>query len=389
MDCINIIKNQYFSQQNLEFILQLINNKKIESSLIHEITFRIQNDIYNTFIHNIARQKKNINPNSIEELLVTLNKMTIESIKNEIEAPSQLRKYKNFTEPEQSYESSYPVQKDLNEKSYVEHGIQTDNIQTLNIQAPIIQKNIQSKNNFIHFFSADNSYNNGVYKFEIRKTNIKSITIRNFELYNNLYNITEHNNKIELSESSLKTNITLSVGCYDIHELIEHIKKQFNDKSGKQITYDISYNKNKNKINISSDKQFNIRFIENNVANIVPLRFILGFSKSEYINNNNYTSDKEPIIDIYNNIYIKVQGNDTLNTQVSKNFNYYSKLNIDYLHTFGNNVICLKEFILDNLFMDIDDLDIELYYRHNAHNNFYKITKEIIFNFTLELNYDL
>ena len=193
--------------------------------------------------------------------------------------------------------------------------------------------------------------------------------MKKLELYNNLYNITEYNNKIELCENSLKINIILSIGCYDIMDLINHIKVQFNEKSekkGKNIKYEVVYNKNKNRINISADNQFNFRFVE---SQGIPLRFLLGFSNNEYMNNNNYTGDKDPILNIYDSIYIKLAEPE------------YVKCNIDYFNTFSNNVVCINEYSFE---IQNKHICIEFFYRHNLYDKFCKITKQLSFNFEIE-----
>jgi hypothetical protein len=394
MDCINIIKQQYFSQDNFNFILHIIKQKKSEESNIQEIVFKVRNDIYNIFIHQISNQKKSINPNNLEELLVTLNKMTIESIIQEIETPLQFKKYKSQSSLQTPLQ--IPLQIPIQIPVQIPIPIQTSPIQTSLAQTPIqtslaqtpiqtslVQIPVQKlKKKIINFFSVDSIFDNGSHKFEI-KENVESICIKNMEMYNNLYNITEYNNKIELVENSSKSNIILAPGCYNINQILETIKIQFNEKSPTKLIYDIIYNKNKNRISIKSDKLFNFRFIENNALNSIPLRFLLGYSNNDYMNNNNYTSDKDPVLNIYDNIYIKIKNLE--NPILSKNFEYHLKINMDYLRLFNNNIKC-DDKVLDNK-KNINDLLIEFYYRHNTHNVFYKITKQVIFNFILEINY--
>ena len=80
-----IIKTQFFSNDNFDFILKIIKDKNIDTfaiatpSVLNEIVFKISNDVYNDFINTISSKKKTITPNSIEDLLVTLNKITIET----------------------------------------------------------------------------------------------------------------------------------------------------------------------------------------------------------------------------------------------------------------------------------------------------------------------
>lgn len=441
MDCINIIKTHYFSQDNYDFILHLLYKRHIHSEIINEITFRARNEIYNGFINTISIKKKTINPNSIEELLVTLNKMTIEAIINEIDNPSQFKKYKtsenkNYTKPEKSHSQSQSTQP-VPSKNFVKHNQPkdtdvkiTDSCTTESCKPEsctpesctpdskiLVKVNmvpdlylpgtelVTQKKKSVVFFSNDIVCNNGEYIFQLNDNKetqksmektyksvptIKELSIKNFELYNNLYNITEYNNKIELCENSLKLNIVLSTGCYDLASLVEHINIQFNEKSeklGRQIKYECEYNKRKNRINIRANNKFNFRFIEN-VNNFIPLRFLLGFSDNEYMNNDCYISDNDPVVNIYDSIYLSIKTDDnSLNTiSASSNFEYYCKINMDYLNTFCNNVICIGSCVerICNSEENIKSIKIEFYYRHNIHNKFYKITKNLLFNFHVE-----
>ena len=110
MDCMEIIKNQYFSQDNFDFILIMIQKQKnYDTNLLHESAFKNRNNIFNSFIHTMYTQKKNVNPNSIEELLITLNKMTIDTVIDDLNN-TPIPQQPQQVQPVQSIQQVQPIQ---------------------------------------------------------------------------------------------------------------------------------------------------------------------------------------------------------------------------------------------------------------------------------------
>lgn len=230
-----------------------------------------------------------------------------------------------------------------------------------------------------------------MYTFGFCKKNIKHITLSSFELTNDLYNITENNNTLEISEKSIKKTINIPIGCYDIKELLIKLESCISDKL-KTSNIKLTHNKNKNRIYINGDSPFSFNFIENDNI-FIPLRFMLGFDNKEYMNNNNYSSNNHPVLNIYDNIYIKITSpeyNKKFNTKMCQDFNFYERISFKQLDTFSQDIITQIENSILNLDIDIQDISLELYYRHVNHRKFYKINHRLkflmVFNIEKELD---
>lgn len=384
MDYIELIKNQYFSQKNLDFIISMV---KRNTGLIisHETVFKIGNNVFNSFMHTMYIQKKNINPSSIEELLITLNKMTIENIIKENES-TQMNESVELNQHNQYNQNDEPIPKENIELTVVNTNTNTNtnHIKTQTDSVDICDNKIFKTEN-LYIFSNDYLFENEAYHIEIRKQNIKSLRLCELELYNNLYNINELNNKIEFMENNTKKSIFIPVGCYNLDTLLDTLEKQLQDKFNSS-NYKIVHNPTKNRITISNDKTFSFTFIEND--SVIPLRYILGFSnKHHYINNTNYTSDSPPIINIYDNLYFRFSNveNEYLNTKYSKDFKFFSLLKFDHISTFGKSIpFTINESLKAN---NINDIKVEIYYRHVHHNKFYKLKSPVSLIFSFEIEY--
>lgn len=366
MEIFDIIKNQYFSVKNLEFILDIVVSRKFNvNKKIHDNSFIIMNSIYNDFMNNILNNKTIVNIDSIDKILVLLNKLTIDkiiyNISNKLNKPDnliefkELKELKELKEPKESKEP-----KEL--KEIKEHKEIKEPKELIKIREPK-ETNI----NYMHFFSSDNDNN---YTFDLIEK--KKIILKELNLYNNFCNITECNNTIEFTENSLKLRINIPIGNYNLLELLNCIQLKINEKSKNEYTLSLV----KGKISIKCEKYFSMKFIEN--TNDIPLKCLLGFLNHEYINNNSYSSDTLAILNIYDNIYIKVNN---ANYHKCKNFSYFNKISINSQDTF-NSIISIKTNTVIN---NIESLTFEFYYRHTTHNIFYKISSNIIFDFIIEI----
>lgn len=397
---IEVIKNQFFSQENMNFIMQIVTNKNINTS--HQILFNASNQIFNNFIHTIYTQKKHVNPNKIEDLLITLNKMVIDII---------VDTNKNINTPHNNDENKNKA----NEINYIRSDV-ADNVVTDNVVDNVVdnvtdnvvdnvtddvKEEVHPKKSYqpsqiqplsetrecLYIFSEDCDYNDGIYKLRFNQKNVNSIELKSFELLNDLYNITEYNNKVEVTDKTIKKNISIPIGCYNLIELLDTMEKCIIEKF-KDFKITIRYNKNKNRIYINNDTPFTFHFIENDNM-FIPLRFMLGFDKKEYMNNNNYCSNKEPGLNIYDNIYIKILTLDELNKHTCKDFNFFERLAFNHIDTFSN-IVKLENFDNTMYNMDVDNLSIEFYYRHMTHRKFYRINNQLkftlIFNISKHIN---
>jgi len=437
-DYIEIIKNQFFSKDNIDFINKIANSKNI-SIISNQITFNACNNIYNQFIHTVYTQKKTIKPETIEELLITLNKMVIDLIIEDYTTKSDtnhttksdtnhttnidtIHTNKSDTNHTNNIDTNHTNKSDTNHTNNIDtsdtnhtNNIETsdtnhtNNIETSRTDIEInttpvntypllidigntndtmtntimtntIMTNVKQDitRESLYLFSEDSLFKDGEYKFEFRRKNIKNLNLQSFEIFNNLYNVTENNNTIEISEKNNKKSINIPVGCYNLEDLIQCLEKNIVDKCNSNIK--ITHDKYKNLISIKGDGPFSMNFIENENL-FIPLRFILGFDKKDYMNNNIYLTSQHPVCNIYDNIYIKITKNyaHIFNTKWSKDFNFYDIVSFKQLYTFGDDVRINMSNNISHTNIDIDDISLELYYRHIHHRKFYKINQRLKF----------
>ena len=398
-DYIEIIKNQFFSSDNIDFIIKVATSKHI-STISNQTTFNACNNIYNQFIHTVYTQKKTIKPETIEELLITLNKMVIDLIIDDYKhqqldenqtAQTQTQILDENQTVERQTDQNQTVERQTDQNQTVER--QTDQNQTVqNVESQTVENQTVEKpmdvsvtqedivKESLYLFSEDSLFKDGEYKFEFRRKNIKNLNLQSFELSNNLYNVTENNNTIEISEKNNKKIVNIPVGCYNLKDLIQSFEKSIVDKS-KSNNIKVTHDTYKNQISIKGDGPFSMNFIENENL-FIPLRFIMGFDKKNYMNNDIYLTSQHPVCNIHDNIYIKIttkEYSDIFNTKWCKDFNFYDTISFKQLETFGNDVHINMSNNISNTNIDIDDISLELYYRHIHHRKFYKINQRLKF----------
>ncbi len=229
-----------------------------------------------------------------------------------------------------------------------------------------------------NIFSKHSSFKNGDYNIKYNIKNVQSLLLKNINIMCNLYNINE-NSKITIEEEKNKIDILIPIGYYNVKELIQCINETIKKNTLLRNEYSITLHKNKNKIYIKSNKNFNIYFNTN----------LLGFSKKEYLNNNNYISENFPYTNIYDNLYIKLFINDTYEivyNNSNSNFTFYYNFQTKYNSNFGNKIFKntdLDNYYFDNSKINIGDIKIEFY---DSNRN--KITKYIDFEmlFSFQIN---
>ena len=439
------IKQQYFTLQNINFICQILYDK-YNIEIDKDKLFKIQNSTFNNFLDKMY--DKEINIQLLDKLLVELNKLTIQLYLTP-EIPIQIKQNENENENKNENENQQNRnEQNTNEQNTNENEQNTNENQqsikivhllpqqdTINLDSvrdlikelvyeskisndttvkEIIEikeiikslsvsnkksnndENNNDENNndkefYLDLYSISSKYDDKQSSYEFTlDIPLQNFTINDFKIYSNdtFNNINEHNNKILLVENHSKTKIVIPQGNYTIQDLIDIIEKLINEKSVFK-SYKILYDKNKNRIQISNDKSFNITFIENGLG--VQLKDILGYSKNEYNSNTNYLSENEPINNIFNEIYIK-SSDHNLNkfyTNLSIN-NSDNNINRDI-----NDKILFKYFysnIKSNTQVKpliwikepVYNMNIQLYYKLN--NRIIKFVKKIDFNILLKVN---
>jgi hypothetical protein len=173
-----------------------------------------------------------------------------------------------------------------------------------------------------------------------------------------MYNINEYNNKMYLIEQNNKILITIPVGYYSVDQLLIVMSTLFNNASinkNKDYKFYANLNTIKNKIYFGCELNDREKFKRNVVfgmsfiyekypksnQRVSSLHEILGFEKSEYINNTTYVTENPPNTCIFEDLYVKMFINDMelkkYNTSDSS-FSYYQCLNLNMGGDFGKMV---------------------------------------------------
>jgi hypothetical protein len=434
------IKQQYFTSQNINFICEILHNK-YNIEINKDKLFKIQNSTFNNFLDKMY--DKEINVQHLDKILVELNKLTIQlyltpliiqnqTTNSEIEIIPSILTYEGIqTDIHSSQTDIHSSQTDIHSsQTDMQTDIQTDinsNINS-NINSDILsdiknlikelvnninnnnnntnnnnnniikeiieikdiiklinENNQENKNNksYLDLYSNATKYNDkGLYNFTFNIP-LQNFIVEHFKIYSNdiFNNINEHNNKIQLVENNSKIKIIIPQGNYSIQELVYIIEKLINEKSVFKL-YKIVYDKNKNRVQISNEKIFNITFIENGYG--VQLKDILGYSKNEYNSNSNYSSENEQNNNVFKEIYVK-SDNDNMNifyTNLRNSDSDNDKNNKDNDNSLFKYFYRINDKISFNLKEPIYNMNLELYYKLN--NRIIKFVKKIDFNILLK-----
>ena len=354
---INDIKNHFFTEQNNSYLIKII-NKEVNNDIKSEI-FQLQNNIFNNFIQSVYDKDININIIPLENIIISLNKMTIIAYKNQ----------ENLTEKAIEKEEVNVAQKEVNvNETPVEKKVKVNLIKEVNVIEKAIEIPI-----IYHIYSCDYYRSN---KLEFKG----NARVLYFELYNDLYNINETNNKFEIDEG-IRVKISIPFGNYNLEELLNIIEIQLNKNKSLSGNYKLLLNKNKNRIQIlnDSDKNFNIFFID--TPNAFTLRNILGFSNIEYINNNSYSSENNPCIEYYDDIFIKLTNTFVPVKTSFQNFSYSKHLSFDSIKTFGEKISFT--FTENENYLIENNCEIEFYIRNC--NKFQILNKKLKFNMKFQV----
>ena len=310
------VKYQFFSEKNNQFIIELL--KKKGSCLLNKNTvFQIQNNIFNTFLESVYNKDIAVTNSNIEEILVSLNKMTLIQCEKNAAAPAPAQpsppsppSVPSVSSPPVPSVSSPPVPS----VSFRNEGTQT--------QARTLLKNTQvqceptkTTDSLFHYFSDDNS----LVKF-------RDVTLKTFGLHFNLYNINEHNNSFEIKIDTITTKIYIPIGHYDLKNLLSTIENSISSKISLN-NFKVLHDPLRNRIKIHNTTHFNLHFIDSPKA-ILNLRTLLGFHNTDYMNNNYYTTENEHKLDLFNIIYVRSNQIEP-NILTSSGFDYLFKLDFD------------------------------------------------------------
>jgi hypothetical protein len=289
--------------------------------------FQIQNNIFNAFLESVYNKDISVTNSNIEEILISLNKMTmIQCEKNAAASASMLQPspvLKPSAAPQTSLlVASLPVLQQLvptttltttSSTTTTTTSTQTQT-RTLFKNSQVQTEQIKQSQSLLHVFSDD-----PVVKYDKLKLN-------SFRLHFNLYNINENNNLLEVKMDMITTKIYLPIGHYDLKNLLSTIETSITAKISSGH-FKLVYDPIRNRIKISNSTHFNLHFIDSPKA-ILNLRTILGFTNTEYMNNNHYIAENEHKLDFFNTIYVRSDMCEP-NIHTSSGFDYLFKLDFD------------------------------------------------------------
>jgi hypothetical protein len=376
------LKQVFISQKNTGYLFDLIVSKilkinpqyqsilfsyinKYKENIIH-----LQELIYNDSFINIYNIMQSYGKVDLEELLIELNKITvlkfeqllISDLTNKFTSSSD----KQTHLPTQStYDRTNSEYSGLQLNNNTNHTYDVNDTNNLNYtndtNALKKQDEVSSVNSedsiqtiSTEFFSENAIFEDGKYTFLLKADDICSINIDNIKIKWNIYNITENNNKFTLIESGIKTDVIIPIGYYDVPNLIDMISECTNEISinkNKDYFYKVFFNTFKNKIcflcdyvdkdRVTKPISFGISFYKSKNSNDINLYEMLGFYKTNYINNNLYVAENFPNTNIYDEIYCKLYLD---NKELPKhktsdvNFYFFEKINTDIDKSFGKMI---------------------------------------------------
>ena len=321
------VKYQFFSEKNNNFIIDMLKKKGNVDVLNKNTVFQIQNNIFNAFLESVYNKDISVTNSNIEEILISLNKMTmIQCEKNAAASASMLQPspvLKPSAAPQTSLlVASLPVLQQLvptttltttSSTTTTTTSTQTQT-RTLFKNSQVQTEQIKQSQSLLHVFSDD-----PVVKYDKLKLN-------SFRLHFNLYNINENNNLLEVKMDMITTKIYLTIGDYDLKNLLSTIETSITAKISSGH-FKLVYDPIRNRIKISNSTHFNLHFIDSPKA-ILNLRTILGFTNTEYMNNNHYIAENEHKLDFFNTIYVRSDMCEP-NIHTSSGFDYLFKLDFD------------------------------------------------------------
>lgn len=212
------------------------------------------------------------------------------------------------------------------------------------------QQRVEPVSKLVHMATTTSTLQNGRYTWECLEQGVTQLSIDTVKLHCGLYNITPLNNKMTITEPNTKPiDVYIPVGYYTIDDVADCIGNLLSEASPKKWEYVVSRNTKTNRVVLECKKadggptRVSVSFGKtSDVPYIVSLNTLLGFEKSEYTNNNIYMAEREPITNVYDNVYLKVFLDNVevsvVNSMVT-HFGYFHWWNVDYTTWFGKDVL--------------------------------------------------
>lgn len=153
-----------------------------------------------------------------------------------------------------------------------------------------------------------------------------------FSFTNNIFNVTDYNNKVYINENGTDITITLDNGYYDTTDFVSHLSTKLNASCVGSVT--VAINNNTNKLTITNTLDFYFTFGTNTTNSA---RKLMGFNESDgLIYSLSKTSDVPIDLNTCKNVFVNIVENDNKNVQGVGYFN--TSLVIHGIGNFGELV---------------------------------------------------
>jgi len=368
---IDQFKKVYISVENCNYVYDIVVEKMLwmhprlfavlSAEMIQKALLQIQHIIFDNALQKINGVMQNNSSVNLQELLLQMNNLTIKQLEYAIEQ-NMVNGVANDVSNEGNVVPNRITNELIDETSNVvdwstargiDIGVQTDTQFDQKQQITWAQESKDAKSSTIdesynmstnsdtkdifllELNSMYSDFNNGRYTFKlIENVCLKSFRLNAISLECSFYNIYDKCNTFYIYENGVKNEIKIATGYYSIKELLIAITDTLNKTSTTKTSYKVHRNTIKNRVFITSDKNFKLHFP------CEELRSMLGFQRAEYMNNNTYVAESCPNTTFLDDIYIKIYLNEDIIPQYTCNSNswmYFEKLTIDYTNYFGKN----------------------------------------------------
>ena len=438
-DLMTTFKNVYISSSNTDYIFDYVFSKykshtfarkKMVKDKYRKSLLSLQDMIYNSYFPKILEEcEKKGEKVNLEEILLFLNKMTINRLDSMLINESQSQNQTKKATPKSTFSPTPPTPPPTPAVDPVFIPATAPIVESVTVPVPApsavikpepLESNVvpvpiqmpapapapvdveSQKQKIIHYtdtdtdvndnkvmtryyqmFSSKSVFDDGVYLFPIDVKRLLSIGVCSTKIRCDLYNITNDNNTVRYYEKGEMIEIVLQTGYYKIHEILEMLTKLFNQHTKHEQTYSFSLNKHKNRITIESDDIFNIEFV-----NSAELHKMLGFNYSRYINNNKYIAEERPNHDVFSTLYMKLFINDKELHKVTTNanFDFFYEFELDVDNQYGK-MVTSRPLVVEtiDIFENLDVSGIKVEFWNSPTT---KITQRIDFSLQFVVDYE-
>ena len=160
-----------------------------------------------------------------------------------------------------------------------------------------------------------------------------------FNMTNNIFNVTDYNNKIYLTEGASNLECTLTNGFYDINDLKSELTTQLNNVA--TGTFTVTVDSNSRKYTFTSTSNFGFTFGTNTTNSA---RKLIGMNETDDSQSLSHVSDNAIDLNKFKNIFINILQDN--NNDIFSNEYFSSSLIICGTGSFGD----LYSYVSDDNF---------------------------------------